>query len=175
MSKYMALLLLILTKPKISTSFILWAVHTTNNTLTLTFKKKYINLILLSLYKGSWRNHGILPPIRIQKNGNNIILCIFHYFFKRIKKHDSHHPSFWSLMGWRTTWKRKNIWCWNKEILLCLFCKYSWVLNIILGFNKYYQFVLPYCQYMVVYRPNLANMLHNSVIIQSILRITNKI
>jgi len=31
--------------------------------------------------------------------------------------------------GMKTTWKRKNnIRCWNKEILLYLFCKYSWVL-----------------------------------------------
>ena len=59
-------------------------------------------------------------------------------------------------------------WCWNKEMFLFLFCKYSWVLNIIVGFTKY-------CQYMVVYHQNLVNMLHNSVIIQSLLRIRKKI
>ena len=59
-------------------------------------------------------------------------------------------------------------------MLLCLFCKYSWVLNIIVGFTKYCQFVLPYCQYMVGYHQNLGNMLHNSVIMQSFLRLRKK-
>jgi len=128
---------------------------------SLTFKKKYINLLLLSLYKGSWR----------------VIILYYVYFiiFLKIIKKTWYPSSFWSLMGWRTTWNRKNnIWCWNKEILLFLFCKYSRVLNIIVGFTKYCQFVLPYCQYMVVFHQNLVNMLYNSVIIQSLLRIRKK-
>jgi len=71
-------------------------------------------------------------------------------------------------MGWKTTWKRKNnIWCWNKEILLYLFCKYSWVFNIIAGFTKYCQFVLPYCQYMKKYKfLSLGGILHISAKLQ---------
>jgi len=49
-SKYMVLLLLILTTPKIFISFILWALHTLHQHTYLTFKKKYINLLLLLLY-----------------------------------------------------------------------------------------------------------------------------
>ena len=41
----------------------------------LIFKKKYINLLLLSFYKGSSRIHGLLPLVRIQRNGNYIILA----------------------------------------------------------------------------------------------------
>jgi len=40
MSKYMVLLLLILTTPKIVTSFISWALHTLHQHISLTFKKK---------------------------------------------------------------------------------------------------------------------------------------
>jgi len=43
---------------------------------SLTFKKKYINLLLLSLYKGSWRNHGLLPPVF---KGMVIILYYVHF------------------------------------------------------------------------------------------------
>jgi len=58
----------------------------------LIFKKKYLNLLLLSLYKGSSRIHGLLPLLGFK--GMVIILYYVYFiiFFRRIKKHDSHHP-----------------------------------------------------------------------------------
>jgi len=55
---------------------ILWAVHTTN---TLLSPSKKIHKLVTSL------------TLSTILKGNNIILCIFHYYFKENKKHDSHH------------------------------------------------------------------------------------
>jgi len=43
---------------------------------SLTFKKKYINLLLLSLYKGSWRNHGLFLSVF-----KGMVIILYYVYF----------------------------------------------------------------------------------------------